>query len=327
MNENQLKNYFKNFKVSKKLLTFSFFIVLATIFWVLNALDKEYTTEIDFPVVFYNLPETKTPINEIPQKINVKITAYGYDIIGKVKSGNKFLRINFKKHAVRKNNKSDSNNYYILTDVLHKNINEKLGTNIKIINIYPDSLNFILANITSRKIPVKADIKTSYKQMFMQNGALQILPAEIKVSGFKKQIDTIKFIKTEFIEFKDLSDTLISEVRLMQIEGVRFTDKFVKIKVPVEKYTEKTLELPVNIKNLPDTLKMIIFPKNIKIRFKVALSSFNKITAEQFKANINYKKNTKKLKVSLEKSPNNINITTLYPEYLDYIIEKKEIEK
>lgn len=328
MNKSQITDYLKqlkNIKVSKKLLTFSFFLVLSSVFWVLNALDKEYTTTVKFPIVFYNFPENKTLINNIHRKIDVKITAYGYDIIGKIKSTNKILKVNFKKFALTKNKKSDTNSYYILTGVFQKKINEILGANSKILNIYPDSLNFTLANITSRKVTIKPNIKLNLGKMFMQTDEVKVIPSEVKISGFKSQLDTIKYVETELLETANLSDSVNLSLKLKSIEGVKFSFENVKVSIPVEKFTEKSVKAGVNILNLPDSLKMILFPKKVKIRFKVGLRIYNKITAADFKINVSYKNtNSKKMKISIVEMPDNIKITAIFPEYIDYIIEKNK---
>jgi hypothetical protein len=97
--------------------------------------------------------------------------------------------------------------------------------------------------------------------------------------------------------------------------------------IPVELFTEKTIIVPVNGLNIPDNIDLVTFPNSIKISFFVGMSRYDKITAENFKAFIDYKsiindKNGKQ-KIQLSYSVPFIKNVSFEPTSVEYILEKK----
>ena len=96
------------------------------------------------------------------------------------------------------------------------------------------------------------------------------------------------------------------------------------LNIPVEKFTEKELEIPVQIKNKPENVNIKFFPSEVKITFMVGLSEFEDINAADFSAVVDY--NTVLLKkenpeVEIEKKPSNIEILRISPDRVEYLIE------
>jgi hypothetical protein len=61
------------------------------------------------------------------------------------------------------------------------------------------------------------------------------------------------------------------------------------------------------------------------VKYNVAFDSYDKISADQFRAIIDYKKaepNSNKLKIILEKHPQEIRAIKLNPEKVEYILKK-----
>ncbi len=80
MIKNKVFNFFKN-KNDKRIFVLCF---LASIcFWIINALSKDYSATIEFPLKFvFNEVKYKST-NELPKKIDVNISAHGWYILQK----------------------------------------------------------------------------------------------------------------------------------------------------------------------------------------------------------------------------------------------------
>jgi YbbR domain-containing protein len=100
----------------------------------------------------------------------------------------------------------------------------------------------------------------------------------------------------------------------------------VKVSFDIEQFTEKTIQIPISVSNLPDNLKLQTFPPNIQLICKVGLSNYEKLQSNSFKAQVNYKEISKaesdKLKVDLVKQPNFIRVVNFTPKTVEYLIEK-----
>jgi hypothetical protein len=100
----------------------------------------------------------------------------------------------------------------------------------------------------------------------------------------------------------------------------------VTVLVPVEKFTEGAVEVPVHSINVRPGFTLRTFPDKVKVRYKVSLSRYNDVTPEMFDAVVDAKglpdENTRQLKVRLETKPDFISAVTIEPEKTDYILRK-----
>jgi hypothetical protein len=55
-------------------------IIAATVFWVFNALNKTYTTNISFPLTFDYDNENFIPVGSLPQSVRLNVTGNGWEL-------------------------------------------------------------------------------------------------------------------------------------------------------------------------------------------------------------------------------------------------------
>ncbi len=316
---------FKRPKISKKkIVIFSVFVFMATIFWFLNALNKEYITKIEYPIKFNNIPENTSIISEVPKNIVISVKAYGYDIISKLNIKEPII-INVKKLSEK--TRTSNPNLIISTskikDALFPNI-----SNIEIIRINPEKIILKTSTVSSKKIPVLLNVTYSTKTLYMLSGKIKLIPDSIIVSGPEKLLLKTQFIETKNTNFKNIEDTIKENVKLKEIKGLNFSKKEIKIILPIDKYTEDEIQVPVNIINCPDSLKLVTFPDKVKITYKIILNKYKTIGENNFTVVADFldikNSSNNKIKIQLTKQAKNIQSVKISPEYLEYIIEKSE---
>ena len=74
-------NLFRFDKTNWKAVTLC--LVAATVFWFFNALNKEHTATISFPIDFKYDRATFIPVNTLPEKVQLNITGSGWDLLRK----------------------------------------------------------------------------------------------------------------------------------------------------------------------------------------------------------------------------------------------------
>jgi len=101
----------------------------------------------------------------------------------------------------------------------------------------------------------------------------------------------------------------------------------VMLTIPVEKYTEISIKVPVDVENLPDSVKLMFIPRSIDVKCNVVLSKYFTLKPLMFKAVVDYNlisnSINKKLKVKLATVPEFVSLTDFSPKYVEYIIEKR----
>ncbi len=85
MNKNlsQIKGYFKIEKLrnDKQVIVFLVCLFIATTLWFLNALSKDYTTIVSYPVKYINPPKNQFLANKPPSKFDLKVEAHGFTLL------------------------------------------------------------------------------------------------------------------------------------------------------------------------------------------------------------------------------------------------------
>ncbi len=301
-------------------------VAIASVFWFLDALSKNYTTTITYPVRF-DIPKDKVLVNPPPRYIKLNVNAYGFTLLRHK------LRISFSPivldtkvfmNSSLKNN-SGATHIRVATNRYIELFQSKFRSDVKVMGIEPDTLYFNFDQIVREKIPVTAELTFDFEKQFMQIAPVQLTPDSVWVKAPRSVLDTLKCIAIPPMHFKSVNKTITEEVSLPEQGNITIEAPQVVLTVPVEQYTEDRCEVPVEIINLPDSLSVKTFPSKVVISYLVALNQFQKVNTDNFLSVVDYNElnpGTQKVAVKIEKSPDNIISFKYQPHELEYLIEK-----
>ncbi|MFA9371862.1 MAG: hypothetical protein ACERIH_09145 [Labilibaculum antarcticum] len=306
-----------------------FFVGIATIFWFLNALGKEYTTTVNYPVRYTNLPQNKVLTNKLPENFALKVNAYGFDLL-RYKLSSAFLSNPFDVGFYTNNRLENSSlRSYSLTTSQIVNLFEKdLSSSINLISILPDTIMFEFSPIVEKKVPIKSMVSISFAQQYMLDEAISLEIDSMVLKGPSSKLDSVYFIETERLVLKDLNKTAKRNVSLKQIKGIEFSQRKIEITVPVEQFTEEKMNVPVKVSNLPDSLLLRLFPGDVKVSYFVGFKKHDKVSADLFDIRVDYNQTSEegsnKLKIRLLSNPGFVTNVRFHPQEVTYLIEKKK---
>jgi hypothetical protein len=310
----------------KKALLFSFFLALSVIIWLMNALGKNYTSDIDYPVRFKNYPENKTLIGELPASLKLKVSAHGYTLL-QHRISSRYIPIvfNVKSFTLSRMPEVDSSFYFLETRFVHDYISKELDSEFEILDVKPDTLIFPFAVVVTKKIPVFADIIYELDKQLILKEMPVLDPDSIIVSGPDYILDTLNLIKTERTELGRIKGSTDKKLEMKALNHVSFSEEKIDIKFTIEKFTEKTLSIPIIVDNLPDSLEMQIFPRKIQLTCQVGLSNFDPLQSGMFSAHVDYNEyvpGITRLKVSLGDQPNFVRAVRFKPKTVEFLIDE-----
>lgn len=314
--------------MNKRLLIFSSFLVLSIVLWFLTALSKNYNATISYPVRYIKLPEDRVLVNEMPDKLLLSVNAQGYTLL-RYKLKSRLLPIIFDVKSFRLSNipGKDANTVYILTSIAKNKIQKQLSSDIEVLDISPDSLIFRFASEVERLVPVRAEFDISYAKQYMQVGTVVVIPDSIKVNGPATVIDTMNEIHTNREVFRNVDKTLEFTSQVIHGEQLKYSHDKVRVRIPVEKFTEANFNIPLTYENLPDSLDLKLFPDEIKLTCRVGLSYYDQLSEHSFTAMVDYRETGQnlgnKLQVELTKIPGFVRSVSYHPKSVEYIIERK----
>jgi len=318
----------KGIRLNYKMTVFVLCLGISTLIWFLIKLSDTYTTEISFPVKFENPPKGKILTNEVDSLISVKIQDKGYTIAAlKYLPRKKPFVIDLSKLKLHRKGRNYESR--INTIALTQNLEDYYGFEGEIFYIYPDTMYFLFEGQASSKVRIVPDVSFEFRKQHFLYDSIRTEPAEVSINGLSSEIDTITFIKTEHIEFKNLDDSVNILVKLVKpkIAGDFSTDpEQVRLIIPVEKFTESEINVPITQRNNTSNLRLKLFPETVKITYLVALNDYKKVDADMFSCFVyvsEAKENSgKKLHVTAGTYPKFIKIIRIQPSEVDYLILK-----
>ena len=199
--------------------------------------------------------------------------------------------------------------------------------------VIPDELEDSATVITAAAIAKELGI--------LQDGSLAVTGAELEkmddaefaekfrnISVYASDVvlDTLKEIKTVYTEIKKGNKTVTRTIQLEKIDGATLEPTSVTITVPIEEYTEKTLEIPVVCTNLPRHYTLRTFPSVVKVSCSVPLSRFKDVSADDFEIRISFadleQSASGTLPLQLDKKPSWVDVATISPDRIEFILEQ-----
>lgn len=309
-----------NYK-SSKIKMFLVFLFLAIIFWILSKFSKDFTTAMEAPIIFDNVPETATIAKDNVRKISFDLTANGFEI----------LFYKFKKPSIHIDVAQDfEKDKGVLelnkTEILHL-VTSRFNRNLAIKNLSIEKLEIHLDPIVLKKVKVVAKTALEFKKGFKAVGAITIVPDSVKISGPSGTLKDIKFIETELISENDIDNSISANIKLFrpgkQIEAIN-PDK-VTVKINVSEFSQGQIDLQVKVINLPPNVDIKLVQKTVMVLYDISIGTFSNVTSDDFRVVCDYsKKNSKEnfmipLVVKKPKGASNIEIL---PKKIDFLIFK-----
>lgn len=305
---------------------FSIFLLISILIWFLNALGRNYTTQIEYPLVYTDIPEDRVFVGDLPENLDLRINAVGYALL-RYKVLKKPVPISFKISSYRMNNFGmDTTRAYVLTRYLKDQISSQLPLELQLLEIKPDTLHFQFARRITRMIPVRPDLYFELDKQFTTINGTQVNPDSVTVSGPDVILDTLGYISTEKVDLGLLTRNYSDKIRLKKINGLEFSSSRVDCVIELEKYTEVQLYIPIQVLGLPDTLSMQTFPSKIKFTCNVGLSKYDWVTNNLFSAVVDYSamdEQKKELLVSIQNIPSFLLNYEYYPRTVEFLISRK----
>ena len=133
--------------IKRNVVTYGICVTIATVLWFLNALNKEYTTEITYPIKYTELPKGKLLVSEPPKEMTLAIKAHGFALL-RYSISTSFLPIVLNVSSLL--DKKDLLEYTINTSEIKDRISTQLNTDIQLISIKPESITFKFSRFESK---------------------------------------------------------------------------------------------------------------------------------------------------------------------------------
>lgn len=294
--------------------------------WFLNALGKNYTSVIEYPLVYTDLPEDRVFVGEMPEHLDLRINAHGYAIL-RYKTFRKPVPISFKVSAFTLNRPGeDSSRAYILTRYLTEQVSRQLPPELQLLEIKPDTLHFQFARRIKRMVKIVPDFDYEIDKQFTIKDGILLEPDSVEVTGPDLILDTMNFVYTVKSNLGHLSRNFSDKVRLRKNVGLEYSRSKVDCTIELERFTEVQLTIPIEVINLPDSLNIQTFPSHVKLTCKVGLSNYDRIEGNPFRAVVDFNDlddRTMSLDVEIQNIPIYLLSYEYYPRSVEFLKSRR----
>lgn len=313
----------KNFLLSKKsreFFVFLFFFLIAGGFWLLQTLNNDYEAEFSIPVRLKEIPNNTVITSEPASELRIKVKDKGTVLLNYM-LGKSFypVTIDFPDY------KANNNHVRIYAAEFEKKILSQLNVSTQLISMKPDTLEYFYSTGESKRVPVKLRGSVSAGRQYYLSDTI-FKPDSVLVYAPEKVLDTINAAYTRPVKLENISDTLKRQVLLGTQKGVKFIPASIEMILPVDVYTEKTVEVPLVGVNFPADKVLRAFPSKVQVTFQVGLSRFRQINADDFHINVSYEEllrlGSDKYPVKLTYMPQGVSQVRIHPEQVDFLIEQ-----
>lgn len=312
------RNLFSNI-FNKEFLIFLFFLLLSGAFWLVMTLAETYEREIKIPVHLDNIPRKVVVTSNVDDTLRVTVRDRGYLLFAYVyRQNQKQININFNTY-----NKGNGRGSVQAAD-LQKMIYQQLFKSSRITGMKPDKFEYLYNNGNSKQVPVKLKGKiTPGKSYYLAN--VSFSPETVTIYATQGKLDSLSAIFTEQVNLLNVTDTVIREITLGKIAGVKCIPSKVTMSVYPDVLTEESVEVPITAVNMPEGKVLRTFPSRVKVMFTTGASQFRNIRPEQFRVEVDYweiqSHPSDKCPISLMATPYGVRNARLEPDHVDYLVE------
>lgn len=317
------KRNVKDFLLSEKSREFFIFLVFFLIaggFWLLQTLNNDYETEFTIPVKLKGVPDnvviTSEPVSEVRVRVKDKGT-----VLLKYMLGKSFypITLDFSDYKGR------NHVVQVYASQYEKKVATQLNASTVLLSMKPDTLEYIYSTGTSKRLPVRLQGQVSAGRQYYLSDTI-FRPDSVLAYAPAGMLDTVSAVYTQWVKLENIEDTVCRQVSLQTRKGVKLVPPAVEMMLPVDVYTEKTVEVPLIGVGFPANKVLRAFPSKVQVTFQVGLSRFRQIDASDFSIQLSYEEllrlGSDKYTVKLKKVPEGVNQVRINPPQVDFLIEQ-----
>lgn len=308
----------------KKTLTFLLFLFLALGFWLLQTLQQPFEIRIPVLVNYKNVPHEIVLDSGIPRKIFIKVSDKGTSLLqytfGQKK--NEEIEIDLQNIDLKKSR------YVVTRENLEQLIRKSLLSTTSLLEFHPDLLTVSYSGLQKKELPVKLIGQLSPSSGYMLIDTPVFAPRKVYAYGSQDELKSLNEIYTDTVDVKDIRGEWKKQVRLQLPDGVELSHNAVELKVTSREFTEKTIEVPVICKNIPENYMARFFPQTVTLTVYLLLSDYEKVDPLLFEVTADYQEMLQskdyKVLVSLSRRPDWVRNYKISPEKIEFLIEQKK---
>ena len=259
-------------------------VLTAMVFWIFNAFNKNYSTNVRFPILFEFDGEKYAPADHLPKSVNLNVSGNGWDLFRKhlgVKVPPVIIPLERAKEIKK-----------IVGSTLAPMLATQVG-NLKINYVVTDTLYLQIDERDSHQYKLVADISgITFREGYGRISPVVVLPDSIELDGPQSRLHALDDSIVLVLNEKNLSKNFRAEVEVLfpGSEFLKISPPLVQIMFEVSQVVNVKRKIKVIVnKNggheVADSVEALFqIPTGREGDFKVqSLEILSEVSASQFK--------------------------------------------
>ena len=300
--------------------SFLIFLALSFLFWMITKLSNEYTEVLYAEIGFDNFPMGVVPISDTSSEVQLTLTASGFQL-----SYYKFFKTSINLDSGK--GVFENGNASIPLQLSIPEIQEQLSGTTEIQTIFPNTVYFNYSQLDNKRLPIALQTSLHVAAGFGIAEPLVFSPDSINVIGASNVLDTLKTIYINTPNKTDVKKSFTDRFNLLNPapEQLEFSESETSLKVVIDRFSEKTIKVPIRLFNVPDSIALKLFPSSINLTFSASLAKIKAITASDFIISCDFRllrAGDESMKLKLIDAPNQLQNLRWSPKEVEYLIRK-----
>ncbi len=277
--------------------------------------------DIFVPVQIINVPKNVVITSDLNDSLRLTLRDKGYTLAKyHYGSGISPITINFQQYA-RTNGMFTINNADLV-----RMVKQQLSPSTHIVAVKPEKLEVFFNHGNHKVVPIllQGNLSPSASYTITQT---VLTPNRATVYAADGLLDSIKAVYTEPVNQSNIADSAQFTVNLQSIRGAKILPHKINLRVKSDLLTEKTLEVPISIVNVPEDKHLRLFPSTVKVKFVVATSGYASAKESDFHIVVDYNDvaNTEgdKVRVHIRKKPKYARHVQTDNNVVNFLIEER----
>lgn len=288
--------------------------------WLFMALNQKYVYTAKTVLIYKDFPQKRAFRALQTDTVDLQVEGTGWQLL--------FARLRVNPQSIAVSLEKLNNRNFILFSEQLLAVNKQLETSQKIISVKPDTLYFDFSKRTNKRVPVKLVSNITFIEQYGIASRIQLKPSYVNISGPQEELEKINEWYTDTLKLVNLQQSTSTRVamKVNNIANVSIYPTSVGVKVPVDEFTEKTVEVPLHLINNQDFYDVKLYPKKVKVTFMVALSRYEEVDEDFIVASIDVDewkwRKHEQLTVKISRFPEYCKLVNISPTKINFIIEK-----
>ncbi len=269
------------FSLSKPLRKANWTIIVlcfstAATFWFFNALNKVYTTRIDYPIELVYNKDSLVLVQEPPREISINVTGGGWQLFKRT--------ISLDSDPVFLQPENPTQTQYFTAGNLLPIFSNQL-TDLNINYIATDTVFFDIETYLDRILAIDLDSTSiNLKENFYITSEISIEPDTIIFHGPESLVRKLPEIFTVSLPEKNIDDRYNEEISLDLFSPsiIKKEPEVINILFDVEEFVNQSLPVDIEMVNFPHDSTIYIQKSQVDISFLLQKSFRNKLESGDF---------------------------------------------